>query len=184
MSKINTKKMTAENSATSVGNNDNNARQQWFGTWNNYSEENYVSFVRWHTDNFSKFIIARETGKLNGTPHLQFWFNLKKRVRRSTLYRQWKGAWFDPELPDMWKSITYCRKDKQYIEFLKPKKTLKQIKLDAWKEHDTAMAIYIRKAEDLCFRNKFNLVMKEIDEYAYHKELDWPNKIYSNFLLV
>lgn len=89
--------------------------KQWCFTLNNYEEKEYSFLISWLSSN-SKYIVGKEIGE-KGTPHLQGYFNLRKKMRFTALIKindRWhleKKSKHSTEEDN----IQYCSKDNDYV---------------------------------------------------------------------
>lgn len=85
----------------------------WCFTLNNYTEEEYEQLVNYNGYNY--LVIGREIGK-EGTPHLQGYIQLKKKMRLTGVKKinnraHWEISKGTPE-----ENKKYCSKDGNFIE--------------------------------------------------------------------
>lgn len=86
------------------------ACRRWCFTLNNYTEENVEYIKNWLTEKTCKYaIVAREVGDKTNTPHLQGFFNLRRRLRLTALTKKLK-AHYEKALGTDGENEQYCKK--------------------------------------------------------------------------
>jgi len=110
--------------------------------WNNYTNDDYNQVCQWANINCKKAVIGKEVGE-SGTPHLQGYISLKKKLRMTALVKVLVGASFR-ECRNEQALIDYCKKDGDYysIGFPKPIKIISE--LYDWQ----------KRIEDICLNDK------------------------------
>lgn len=79
-------------------------------TWNNYTEADVTLLQDWITDNCKYGIFGREVGE-SGTPHLQGYFELRRRPSFSTIKAAFPSVHFEPRRGTAQQASDYCRKE-------------------------------------------------------------------------
>ncbi|AIF76262.1 Rep [Bat associated circovirus 6] len=94
---------------------------RWCFTLNNWTEEEYGTICSSLEGRVKYLIIGKEVGE-KGTPHLQGFVNLTKKVRRSTLKQLLKctRVHVEPARGTDLENQRYCQKQKDYLEVGKP----------------------------------------------------------------
>lgn len=152
------------------------AKRNIFLTYNNYGE-NYDSFIEWCRNKCSYFVIGKEVGE-KGTPHLQGYLEFKNQVRFNTLKKKWNAIHWEDTI-DVESSITYCKKENNFIEEGTRKKQgertdLKKIADDIFDGDTSVDAICVNnpmlyhlygrtlhKIEDLAMRQRYRTTMTQ-----------------------
>lgn len=98
-------------------------------TLNNYTEEENQNVIDWCRDNTVYTIIGREVGA-EGTPHLQGYTELKKKTRFTTIKGIFTRAHIEPRKGTQQEALTYCKKEKNFIEIGEPRKQGARVDLD------------------------------------------------------
>lgn len=90
--------------------NGNNAKRlrTWCFTWNNYTLDDIDTLT--HRLKDVEYVFQEETGEKTGTPHLQGYIKFKNARYRSSLFKEFKGCWFD-ECRNEKALQLYCQKD-------------------------------------------------------------------------
>lgn len=101
-------------------------------TLNNYNDIDYNNLI--NNNNIKYIIIGKEIGK-EGTPHLQGYFELKKRLRFNQIKKINNRMHFESRRGTQQQAIDYCKKDGDYKEFGSCKtqgerNDLKKLKID------------------------------------------------------
>lgn len=101
---------------TDIGADKNQARntdRAWFGTWNNYTQDEFNSFKEWCDSETISYVIGKEVGE-QGTPHLQFIIRFENKRSFSALKKKWGKLHL--ENCRVWRdSVRYCMKEGEYI---------------------------------------------------------------------
>lgn len=106
--------------------------KHWCFTLNNYTQENVDRIID-NTASFDFLIFGREIGD-SGTPHLQGFVSFPNRVRRNVCVDKIGQAHFTVAR-DINKSIEYCKKDGDYLEFgTRPSNSGTRSDLEGFKE--------------------------------------------------
>jgi len=90
-----------------------NTNRAWFGTWNNYTEDDFKSFKEWCDKESVSYVIGKEMGE-QGTPHLQLVTKFENKRAFGSMKKKWsKVHW---EVCKEWRdSVRYCMKEGEYI---------------------------------------------------------------------
>lgn len=127
----------------------------WFLTWNNYTEKNLNDLLKFFRAKAEYFVVQREKGELNGTPHLQGCCKLKTKMRWSEFHLEddvppgeRKARWFESRNKPA--CIEYCQKSRTsegecWKEGKFPKKKVEVKILD-----DSQLYPYQRSIRDAC----------------------------------
>lgn len=91
-----------------------NAAKKWCFTLNNYNSDEYETLVHLGREITTCFIIGKEVGK-NGTPHLQGYWELKKRMRLSALKKLNERIHWERTKGSREQNIAYCSKEGDYV---------------------------------------------------------------------
>lgn len=109
----------------------NNQLYKWDFTLNNYTELEVSQVKHFITNLCKKGVFGFEVGEKNGTPHLQGYFSLIKKLRKSAIinHEGFKRASLRPCRNEI-ALINYCKKDGEFwsFGFPKPLKTLLSLK--------------------------------------------------------
>lgn len=106
--------------------------KKWCFTLNNYTEDEYQKIKNLCGTN-GTYIIGKEVGS-NGTPHLQGYFECKKRIRAIQFFGM-KNIHFEKARGSSQENYLYCSKEKNFETNLKLKRPLKLIeKLYDWQQ--------------------------------------------------
>lgn len=109
-----------------------NFAKRWTFTLNNYSEEQFQNIKNICGTN-GTYILGREVGK-EGTPHIQGYFECKKRIRAIQFFGV-KEIHFEVAKGNRDQNIAYCSKEGNYETNFKIKKPLKIIEeLKPWQK--------------------------------------------------
>lgn len=130
------------NTDTSIASKDSSSpKYVWDFVLNNWSEEEYCSIINVCKDIGKKYIIAKEVGDKNGTPHLQCYISLKKKLRKKQLIELFgKRVSFRPARNEK-ALINYCKEDGDYVQYGFPKPIKIITELRPWQ----------KKIEDIFF---------------------------------
>lgn len=93
--------------------------RNWAMTWNNYDEDELMALVEKLKDLECKFILGREVGKENETPHIQGHIELSRKQRFTYLKNLCEKAHWEKAI-DKKSSIRYCKKEDNYISNYDP----------------------------------------------------------------
>lgn len=114
MSKIETKEICEKNSniGSSRKSKQENQSIWWFMTLNNYTNIELENLETFFTNNCEKVIAGFEVGSKCNTPHIQGYFQLKKKMRKSELIKieGFKRAWLEAGR-NKEALIKYCQKE-------------------------------------------------------------------------
>ena len=103
------------------------ASKNWCFTLNNYTDSEYQDILTFLNNGSNKYIIGKEKGE-KGTPHLQGYIELEKKMRLSEVKTLCKRIHFEKTKGTQEDNIKYCSKEGDYIiKGLKVKKPLKLI---------------------------------------------------------
>lgn len=143
-----------------LGNTETRPRRSrgWCFTLNNYSDEEYESLKKYgHTDT-AKFIIGKEVGSKEKTPHLQGYYHHKNaqtltHMKKINQRAHWEIAKGSPE-----QNYEYCSKENDFIEEgfeekesfqdLLKKKLLTQYEDVKWKDWQAKILAKIEEVPD------------------------------------
>nr|ALC76159.1 RepA [Brachiaria deflexa-associated circular DNA molecule 2]ALC76161.1 RepA [Brachiaria deflexa-associated circular DNA molecule 2] len=92
--------------------------RHWCFTLNNYTEINYKNLTTLFVDNCDYLIIGKEVGE-SGTPHLQGYFQLKKKLRFNAVKKlmDLSSVHLEPRRGTVKQAADYCKKeDDSYFE--------------------------------------------------------------------
>lgn len=103
---------------------------KWCFTFNNYTEEEHQQILSWCAEDpeVKEYVIGEEVGE-QGTPHLQGYLRLTKRVRLP-FWKKKYPKWHVEITKDRKASIVYCSKDGKYKTNLHVPKPIKLISPD------------------------------------------------------
>lgn len=111
----NSSKISVDSSDSSVGDLGNtitksqdNPAKRWCFTLNNYSNDDVVTMNSWFSSN-SSYIMAEEVGE-SGTPHLQGYIELKKKMRFTAIKKLNNCLHLEKSKGNRASNITYCMK--------------------------------------------------------------------------
>lgn len=110
--------------------------KRWCFTLNNYSDIEYDNLSSWCSSNSSSFCIGKEIGE-EGTPHLQGYVNLNKKVRLTALKNINSRVHWEQCRGTEAENLIYCSKEGNYISnkyIPKPLKVLDHDKLFDWQK--------------------------------------------------
>lgn len=131
----------------------NPARKTWFGTLNNYDDEDEERYADMGMNPEVKMIVCgKETCPTTGTPHLQFVCTLSKAVRLGGA-REFFGrkCHLEPLKGTIQEAINYCKKEGNVLV----EKTT-NIQGDLTVQVDNGMEIYQGHYECEIYTNKFD----------------------------
>jgi hypothetical protein len=113
---------TLETSKSSVAGNTKQQSKRdvpskyWVFTLNNWEEKEYNDLITFFNNgNFGNYIIGKEIGKENGTPHLQGYIEFHKKVRMSEIKNLNKRLHLEQRKGTREHNINYCSKEGNYI---------------------------------------------------------------------
>lgn len=129
----------SSNSSTDEGNTrprpkQQSAKKRWCLTLNNYTEDEEKVLVEWISSN-SSAILGKEVGE-SGTPHIQGYFELKRKLRFTALKKVacMKRCHLEEAKGNREQNEVYCSKGNVIINTLESKNVNK--KYDEWMSHD------------------------------------------------
>lgn len=102
-----------------------NLAKRWCFTLNNYSEDDLKKIIEICGSN-GKYLIGREIGKEKGTPHLQGYFECRKKIRAINFFNM-KEIHFEVAKGTREHNIKYCSKDGNYETNMTSKRPLQLI---------------------------------------------------------
>lgn len=114
-------------------------KKRWCLTLNNYSEEEYNSLISFFSSNSSnKWIIGKERGEKNDTPHLQMYVDFKDKVRFTALKKMNERLHIEGTRGKELDNIKYCSKEGDFKCFnLRVPRPLKPLPvMDRWWQKD------------------------------------------------
>lgn len=116
-------------------------------TINNWTEKELEDLKLF---NYKYIVVGKETGKKNGTPHLQGYCELNTQMRLNAIHRiSPRMAGIDTRRGTQSQAIDYCKKDMEFIEFGTPRQQGKRDDLDNVRE----LALDCGLREVTCFAN-------------------------------
>lgn len=88
------------------------------GTLNNWTEEEYALLIPALNDSCTYYVVGKEIGKQNGTPHLHIYAELmyKQRMTWVKHYISARAHW-EPRHKSGKQAADYCKKDGDFIEY-------------------------------------------------------------------
>ena len=92
-----------------------NSKKKWIIVLNNYNDEEYSSIVPLFKDMCDKYIIAKEVGDKEETPHLQMFLSFKKKIRFTALKKICNRFHVEPCRGTDIQNLKYCAKEGNYI---------------------------------------------------------------------
>lgn len=93
--------------------------RKWFGTWNNYSSQEYQNLCNWAIAECKYYIIGKEIGTKNETPHLQIWFEFNHQKKYTTMREIFPGCYWRKGRGKLKDNFQYCRKDEEFFTNVK-----------------------------------------------------------------
>lgn len=91
----------------------NTKNRFWFGTLNNYNDDLYTTIKEWLDINAVSYVVGKEVGKQNNTPHLQFCMRFENCRSFNSLKKIFN---WHIEMCNSWRdSVRYCMKEGEYI---------------------------------------------------------------------
>lgn len=91
--------------------------KRWAATLNNWTDQEYNIVVNFCEAKAQYAIIAKEIGGAEGTPHLQCYFNFKRKITLGGLKKKIGTRWHLEKCEGTEKeNVTYCSKGGDYIE--------------------------------------------------------------------
>lgn len=111
--------MNGDNGDAVLGNSETKTAKRpegirWVLTWNNYKEEDLKEFGDKLNDISKGYILGREIGE-NGTPHIQGYIELKKKMRSTAILKIQKHLHLDIAKGTKEDNIKYTTKDNNFI---------------------------------------------------------------------
>lgn len=105
------------NNTNEVGNTESTSSRSrgWTWTFNNYTEEEYNNIIEWSQCHTEKYVVGKEVGKLNGTPHLQGYFYFKNAMRFDTLKKTFPKMRLANSKGSPMQNYKYCTKESKDI---------------------------------------------------------------------
>ena len=162
----------------------------WVFTLNNYTsdETNYIESL--YPSKISYLLYGRECGE-EGTPHLQGYLNLPKKLRLGGLKKLIPRAHFEVAKGSPEQNYTYCTKEGDFVELGKPTVQGKRNDLEAAKEairsgatmkelrehHSDVVAKYPRFIRD------YAADQKDEPDLPNHPLLSWQSDLYEGLKL-
>lgn len=122
----------SSNSSTGKGNTSPSPKQispakKWIFVLNNYTEDELSSISSIVPQFCDKWIYAREVGG-QGTPHIQGFFNLKKKARPSSIFQN-KRIHFEKANGSLLDQVKYCSKEGDVVSQQGMPKLKREVKL-------------------------------------------------------
>ena len=92
------------------------AKKRYCFTLNNYTEDEYNDLISFFSSNSSnKYIIGKERGELNDTPHLQMYCQFSKKIRFTALKKINDRLHIEPCRGTHAQNMLYCAKEGDFI---------------------------------------------------------------------
>lgn len=88
--------------------------RRWCLTINNWTDNIYNDILR-YKDTLKFYIIGKEIGNENNTPHLQIYFESKNPIRFSTLKNKFPTAHIEKAKGNRQQNFEYCSKEGDFI---------------------------------------------------------------------
>lgn len=88
--------------------------RRWIITLNNYTEEELIHMHAYFESKNCKYIIGREVGEKNGTPHLQVYVEFNSPMRFHTLLKNLPRSHIESARGNRRQNLIYCSKDNDY----------------------------------------------------------------------
>lgn len=85
--------------------------RKWSITINNYTSEEVEQLKQYFRDSATKYVIGKEVGKEEGTPHIQAHAIFKSSRRFSTLHNLFPRAHIEKQKKTDYKALAYCMKE-------------------------------------------------------------------------
>lgn len=114
-------------------------KKRWCLTLNNYSDEEYSSLINFFSSNSSnKWIIGKERGEKNDTPHLQMYVDFKDKIRFTALKKINERLHIEGTRGSELDNVKYCSKEGDFkTGNLKVPRPLKPLPImDRWWQQD------------------------------------------------
>lgn len=87
-------------------------KKRWCLTLNNYSDEEYSSLINFFSSNrLNKWIIGKERGEKNDTPHLQMYVDFKDKIRFTALKKINERLHIEGTRGSEGDNVKYCSKE-------------------------------------------------------------------------
>lgn len=127
-------RMIASKNASNVNTTDKKAPKgntnefrcrKWVFTLNNYTEEEYIHINTEVKRKNWLYIIGKEEGKENKTPHLQGFIECKNAIKFSTLKNMMPRAHIEKSKGSKEQNYAYCSKENNFITNIKMKQIIK-----------------------------------------------------------
>lgn len=107
---------TTQSNTTPSGNTRASIRsRRWSLTLNNYTEEEYETITQKFNEKEILYIIGKEVGKENGTPHLQMYIETKNPMALSTLKKINDRMHIEKARGNKKANLKYCMKENDFI---------------------------------------------------------------------
>ncbi len=101
---------------SAMGNTNHCSRgRRWCMTINNYTNKKYLEIFTIMRNKKWKHIIGKEIGGINGTPHLQIYFESTHQVRFNAIKKLFPTAHIERANGNKKENIKYCAKDDNYV---------------------------------------------------------------------
>lgn len=129
------RKEQSEQSLKAVGNTKATAykARKYCYTLNNYTETEVDAIQKWCEMNCIYFVIGKENGGTNGTPHLQGFLEFKNPRSFNTIKKLMPRAHIEAAKGTRKQNIKYCSKEKVYAKTLTFKERIQKQCLDEFK---------------------------------------------------
>lgn len=122
--------------------------KQWCFTWNNYSQEDYRKLVQFFQDNPEiSYIVGKEIGGENKTPHLQGYIKFNKPTRPMEKLKWTNKIHWEKTKGSLQSNLDYCSKEGNFITNIKDSN--KAIINKTLSKEEEAIELDILKHEDL-----------------------------------
>lgn len=92
----------------------NQQGRKWALTLNNYTEDNYATLLHTFKDKNWNYIIGKEVGKENNTPHLQIFIESKTPIRFNTIKKINDKLHIEKARGSTEQNFIYCSKEGNY----------------------------------------------------------------------
>lgn len=111
-----------------IGNTSNIRARRWCITINNYTDIIYDTITQYVLKkNIDVYIIGKEEGKENNTPHLQIYFETKNPITFSSIKKIFPTAHIEKAKGTREDNFIYCSKEKNFISNIIEEKTLEEM---------------------------------------------------------
>jgi len=146
--------MTKNSSNSSGGGNTNSPpgkqispSKYWCFTFNNYGENDLDQIVQTFESMNCKYIVGKEIGEENGTPHLQGYVESPKKIR-GTGFKLSKKIHWEKRKGTRLNNLVYCSKEKEYKTNMIVPRPLQKIEKTDLREEQIEIANLFTKPEE------------------------------------